>query len=243
MKGYTRWLAASIIAIAAFTGVAANAASAQAAPLGTTPITANMASCHQSDFVSRIECGTVFVEKWLEYTGNSQVLQQTVLVPNWTVEVHRSATTGFICGAAELEFFSFGMHHCDQTTYVSLRHDPQLFTTTNQVIAALVHETGHGMQEQAGKDPVATTLSGITSPRLFPFEQSSDCWSGAAFKWFVSQGLRTSAQAEDAATFMASIGNEGDHGHGNPRQREAAFRLGLTGGKDECNAYWSRKVF
>lgn len=234
MKHLTTW----IVAVAAIIGFALTAAPAQAAPLGTTPITASIASCNASDFESRIECGTAFVEKWLEYTGNSQVLKQTVLVPNWYIEVHRSATTGFICGAVELEFFSFGMHHCDRTTFISLRHDPKLFTTLNQVIAALVHETGHGMQEQAGKDPVATTLSGITSPRLFPFEQSSDCWSGAAFKWFVSQGLRTSAQAEDAAAFMATIGEEGDHGHGNPRQREAAFRLGFDQGKGACNVYW-----
>ncbi len=246
MNRFTR-VAAISLAVGIVAGIVAGlfgeAPSAHAAPAGFTVVTPSIAACdsaaaHRGDLRALTACGAGYVAKWLRHTGASGVVTSTVITPKLSAGLHRSSTTGFVCGYAPLVF---GMHHCDRTTYMS-RGDSEILRTPAQAIAALVHESGHGLQERAGLDPVLVTLQGPTSPRLFPYEQSSDCWAGAAYRWFVSTGMPHVNVAE-ATSLFARIARDGDHGHGSPRQRVAAFQLGLKSGSGACNVYFGKRVF
>lgn len=214
-----------------------------AVPLGTTPVVASMKACNDDAFEQWISCGAAYTETWLEQQSLRGVVSSTVFAPNWTFGVWQSETTGGICGYVELGGFGFGMHHCDGISFVSITSDPSMITSVNAAIVALAHESGHGMQERAGIDPVVTTLVNPKGAQLFPLEQSSDCWAGAAFKWYVQQGMRTMSDKYDATAFVRSVGQEGDKGHGSPDQREAAFNNGFNNGSGACNTYVDSVVF
>lgn len=218
--------------------ISAGAASAAPIPAGTTPVVASMEACNGDSFDQWISCGAAFTNDWLQHEGSGDVVEATVTAPSLSLGLWPSATTGGVCGFVEVGGIGFGMHHCDRVSFVSAASDPHMVTSKIAGIVALSHESGHGMQEKAGLDPVATTLQNTSGPQLFPYEQSSDCWAGAAFSWYIQQGMLSGNDVPAAMAFIASIGIEGEAGHGSPSQRQAAFNNGLNGGSAACNAYF-----
>lgn len=236
-----------VIAILAVIAVATGPGYAHAVPASPSVITPDTTACAHAttgDIRALAACGAGYTQEWLAYNGVNGVVKRTVLLPNNTIGIHQSQTTGFICGYVETTVFSFGLHHCDGTTYVSATHDPKLVVRPSEAIAAFIHESGHGMQERAGLDPVLATLTHLTGPELFPYEQSSDCWSGAAYRWFVSRHVPY-VDVLQATAFFRRNGIDGSDGtgHGSPTQRVSAFKLGYDQGSRACNVYFNRYVF
>lgn len=217
---------------------------AQATPVGPTVISPDETACARAttgDIRALTACGAGYTEEWLAHNGVGGVVEHTVLLPNNVVDIHPSRT-GSVCGYIEVTVFSLGLHHCDGITYVSATHDAKRILNPAEAIAAFVHESGHAMQERAGLDPVLATLRNPRGPQLFPCEQSSDCWAGAAYRWFAA---RRDAYADiaTATKLFERIGVVGDRGHGSPAQRVSAFKLGLEQGSGACNVYFNRYVF
>lgn len=215
---------------------------AQAAPLGTLHVVPSMQACGSNDPASHTQCAAGYTSQWLASQGLGDIVRETVFVQPSTIGVWQSSTTGGLCGTGNLGSFAVGMHHCDRTTFVDLVADHRIITSDVAAITALAHESGHGMQERYGLDPVDATLRNDMK-RLFPMEQSADCWAGVALRWYVQHGmLPVSAKAEAEAS-MRSIGVEGEQGHGSPSQRQSAFDAGFEQGGAACNTIIGGAVF
>lgn len=212
---------------------------AQASPWGTVRIQPSTAACGGTDLVRYARCGAAFTERFLRNRGVGGVVRETVLVQQPSVGVWPSSTTDGICGFARVGPIGLGLHHCDRLTFIEPRRDAKILTSDVRAITALVHESGHGIQERAGFDPVAVTLSG-DNRRLFPLEQSADCWSGVGIAWFVGQRMLPSAVVRESRSLFREIG---DPGHGAGEQRVAAFDAGLHRGAAACDTILGARAF
>lgn len=190
-----------------------------------------MAACGKFTVVDHVRCGAAFTARWLAHRGVPDVVVRTVIQQPMTVGAWRSGTTGALCGYTTVAPLRFGMHHCDRTTFVVPSLDGAVLETDVTTITALAHESGHGVQERLGFDPVTTTLRG-DSARLLPLEQHADCWAGAAVSWYIAQSMLPSAARGPARTLLSRLGSP--DGHGTSTQRVAAFDAGFARGASWC---------
>lgn len=223
-----------VVAILAIVlGSAAAPAAAAPPPLGTVEVSPSMAACGKTGAVDHVRCGAAFTARWLAHRRTPDVVARTVIQQPVTVGAWRSGTTGALCGYTNVRPIRFGMHHCDRTTFVVPSLDGAVLASDVTTITALAHESGHGVQERRGYDPVTVTLLG-ESDRLFPLEQHADCWAGAAMSWYTAQSMLPASAPAQARTLMRELGSR-DAGHGTSVQRLAAFDAGFTHGATSCD--------
>ncbi|MFZ1360508.1 MAG: hypothetical protein WAS27_00540 [Candidatus Saccharimonadales bacterium] len=222
-------------------GVAAmmTPAPAAAAPLGTTRVVPSTAACQQRGMDANVRCAVALVDRFLSAKGANDVVRETVLVGPNTVGVWFNSDLSVRCGFSSLPpAFSTSLHYCDGITFVDLNlsFDRKIMTSRTLAVIVLTHESGHGLQERAGLDPVGASLSG-TKVQLYQLESSADCWAGVGTKWYVTQGLLPASAKTEGVKLMRSIGVEDDgHGHGSASNRQRAFEAGYDQGSTACNA-------
>ena len=215
-----------------------NASTAYADPPPATPwsmpqpVTPRLHACSELGLTVMIECAAARTQLWLRSTNSGAVVLQTVIMAPFTAGAWRSSTTGGVCGFGRVGTASLGVHHCDRITFIDPTASKELLRDNVAATVVLAHEAGHGMQENAGIDPVAATLSGDTS-RVKPLELSADCAAGVATAWLVSRRLLPESAPERGRVLMRSAGSR-DAAHGTSSERAQSFEAGLIGGTTEC---------
>ncbi len=212
---------------------------ATAAPIGTTHVTPDRDACGDHGGVRSVSCAAYLTDRWLRRMGLGDVVRETVLVAPVGAGLWRSSTGG-ICGFGAAGKLGLGLHHCDHRTFVYPSQDFTLLSDDVTTVTALAHESAHGVQERAGLDPVAVTLS-FDGDRLLPLELSADCWAGIALRWFVDEGmLAPTARAGARGLLRAAAGGLG---HGSAQQRQSAFDAGYLQGATACNRLLGMPAF
>ena len=218
-------------------------AAADMLPAGTTLVTPSREACGTGEagrrgFDERIECGVAFTDAWLASQGLSDVLTATVITDPTTVNVWPNSVTGGLCGFGGVNGLGTSLHHCDRRTFVNPTTDAAFLRSDIDAITALSHETAHGVQEKAGIDTVTPML---TDPALTArLEQSADCWSGVAMRWYVREGMLPSTANRASRSLLART-TEADAG---PHiGRVSAFDAGYRAGPSACNKILGKKVF
>ncbi|MFT3659875.1 MAG: hypothetical protein QM809_00325 [Gordonia sp. (in: high G+C Gram-positive bacteria)] len=112
-------------------------------------------------------------------------------------------------------------------------------TNDARATVVLLHESGHGMQERAGIDPVTPSLLG-SAEQLKPLELSADCWAGVGIAYLIkNRDLPPGALRQARSVFVMS----GDAVHGNAFERGTSFTAGYRRGPAACNEIVGRPVF
>lgn len=215
-------------------------AGAQAQPWGTVRVQPSTSACGGHDLASRAACGAAFTAQFLRSRGAADVVRETLIVAPGGVGVWRSSTTGGLRRFGRVGGVGIGLHHCDRRTFVDPGKDAKIFTGDVAAITALVHESAHGIQERSGYDPVAVTLSGDRR-RLYPLEQSADCWAGVGIAWFIAMGKLPRGADRPARDLLRGVNSSAGHGSG--AERAAAFDAGYTRGAAACDAILGARVF
>ncbi|MDL9948324.1 hypothetical protein QSJ19_22640 [Gordonia sp. ABSL11-1] len=150
-----------------------------------------------------------------------------------------------VCVYAELgAVIALGLHHCNKVTFYNPTSDAELIRTRSRAVTTLVHESSHGVQESVGLRPVSATITALAFGRtaeIRTMELASDCWSGAAWTWFIGQGHLSVADRSEAITFMYSLPDRPTHGTGQERGR--AFERGIVEGVAACNQILGRPAY
>ncbi len=233
-----RLIGSILAAIALAASATALAAPAGAVPQpGTTVVAPSLAACQTPGETPRanVACAAALTNVFLRAQSKAAAVRQTVIVAPPAAGVSYNPGNGDLCAYAEIGRLSLGMHHCNGVTYVSpsASGDAGIIARRSSAIAALLHESSHGVQELAGLRPVSTTLFG-TSAQIKRLELSSDCWAGVGVLWLTKHGYITKAVLAQARTFMAGLSDS--HGHGDGLERVGAFDRGNRGGPGACNA-------
>lgn len=224
------WLLVMLTAWPAIVITAPPAAALPPPAAQTQVVTPTLQACAEPAMADRIECGAARTARWLDSIHASTAVQRTVLIKPTTGGVWRSTSTGGVCGFVRISRITLGVHHCDGTTFIDPVAASPLLTDDIAATIVLAHEATHGLQELAGRDPVAATLSGDAS-RIKPLELSADCMAGIAASWMMRQHLLPPAAS---ARGRALMGRSGSPSHGSSAERVAAFTAGLTDGRVVC---------
>lgn len=214
---------------------------AQAAPIGTVHVVPSLEACSQTGLEVNVQCGAAYVDMWLAHNHASEAVQETVLVQRPSMGVWLRPDLRIRCGYIDTPIFALGLHNCAGMTFVDLntKNDRMILASRVWSMIVLAHESGHGMQERAGLDPVTMTVTNNLDG-LFPLEQSADCWAGMATRWWTDQHILPITSQETGDALMRAIGVEGERGHGSPGQRQRAFDAGFLSGAPACNAIVGR---
>ena len=229
--------------------VISSPAETQAAPW-TTPgaiaIAPNAAVCDKADMRSRVVCAAAMTNRVLASAGASGVVKKTLIVNDGAAWAWQGKYD--LCGYGVTPMVRLlGVHHCDEATFVNLREDAPLLDVQDKVIALLIHESSHGLQERAGIRPVNITLrlmAGVADKsELAPIELGGDCFAGAGMRWLVGNGHRP-ASAVQQGRHLFDIMEVGDSGgHGTRAQRYAAYDRGANEGVAACNQIIGSNVY
>lgn len=221
----------AVVACALAVVVPVIATPAAAAPAGTIKVAPSMGMCGVGTGRAVTACAAAYVQRWLRHVGRTGAVRETVWVSRGAVGGWPSRTVpGGVCGFAQP---LVGLHHCDGTTFVHARDESTLRSDATAIVA-LLHESGHGIQELAGLDPVAATLGG---DRLFQFEQSADCWAGMGVRWLIDTHQRPATTYTAGTALLRAAGGTPDRDHGSGAQRAHAFAMGYTHGAMVCNTF------
>jgi hypothetical protein len=223
------------------------APSADAAPWGTVPVRSNVADCRgEGAPLENVSCAVALTRAWLAHSGRSSVVRETVRVTNPAAGVSWNPGNRDVCVYAELgTLIPLGLHHCNKVTFYNPTSDAELIRTRSRAVTTFVHESSHGVQEAVGLRPVSATIAALAFGRtaeLRTMELASDCWSGAAWTWFVGQGLVPVADRAEAVAFMYSLPADRPT-HGSGQERGRAFERGIVEGVAACNQILGRPAY
>lgn len=238
-----RDLVAIVVVVLCLTGIVGVArAAAEPAPWGTATVRDDISACADATApMDNVVCAVAMTRRWLEHTGHASVVRRTVEVSDPAAGLTWNPRNRDICVYAELgTLLNLGVHHCDSTTFVNRSTDAALIRTRARAVTTFAHESSHGVQEAVGLTPVSTTIFGPVED-LRRLELASDCWSGAAWSWYVSSGLLTVADRIDATAFMYSLRDKVSHGSG--AQRGHAFERGIVEGAGACDEILGRPAY
>ncbi|MCF3938285.1 hypothetical protein [Gordonia tangerina] len=208
--------------------------SAAPAPAGTVTLYGDRSLCRNAQLPrDNVACAVALTREWLDHTGRSTAVRRTVAVSNPALGGSWNPQNRDVCVYAEVgTVLNLGLHHCNTITFVNWVTDAALIRTPARALTTFVHESSHGVQEAIGLKPVSVTVLG-PADALRRLEWASDCWSGAAWSWFVRSGEMTAAERDEATAFMYSLPERTSHGSGS--ERGAAFERGIVEGVTACD--------
>lgn len=231
------------VALAVCALALAPAATADAAPYGTTTITPKQSSCGDTTLDKRLECAAYLTQDFLRDTGRQSVVRETVKVPVPGLGVWINQRGNSICGYAHVaDVMVLGAHHCDRTTFIDTSVQREFMDTDVRATALLIHESGHGVQEAKGLDLAIPSLTGDAKKQK-PMELSADCWSGVGVKNLIGRGKLPSSAHRKARQVFADIGDPRDTLHGTSAERSGAFEAGYQNGVGACNKIAGQNIF
>ncbi len=145
-----------------------------------------------------------------------------------------TATSGLTCDrrpidAEDVADNAFVDPSCDEG--ITVAYDPSYVGSSLATAeATLAHEWGHVIQAQAAEIDLSLDPDGLP----IDSELQADCFAGA---WSAE---RAEVDIERLRSDTAKSGDPGEvdiedpHAHGTPKQRVAAFDIGLSGGPSAC---------
>lgn len=196
----------------------------------------DITQCENSyDLPTRTSCAAALVNNELMalygQTPNYSFIQEGAIgITQLGFDLSGPVACGYVSGILENMYCNRTINFGEQQLEMF-----QQETSDPQLAVALIgaHESGHFVQNVVG---LVNLTPIFADPRVFPYEQWSDCFAGVVAERWQTQGIFAGDLREEGAMLFAGIAREGELSHGSPWMRRDAFYRGFDGGLAACGS-------